>query len=127
MSTQTSHGRGMTSTAGKKLSARMLAVLAGLVVAATPLIAAPAPARADGPDDAFINALNGAGIVYDNAAVAKTVAHAICPTLATGGKHIAYSYAKAQGNGLPPGMAALFTLIAVKSYCPQMVGNLLNG
>jgi hypothetical protein len=103
----------------------MLAVLVGLVVAATPLIAAPAPARADGPDDAFINALAAAGVTYDSADVAKAVAHAICPTLAKGGKNVAWQYAKSQGN-MPPAMAATFTAIAVKSYCPQMLGNLFG-
>jgi Protein of unknown function (DUF732) len=125
MSTQTSHGGEMTVAGSKSVSARMLAVLVGLIVAATPLIAAPAPARADGPDDAFINALNGSGIVYDNAAVAKTVAKAICPTLARGGKNVAWNYAKVQGN-MPPAMAATFTAIAVRSYCPQMLRNLLG-
>jgi hypothetical protein len=124
MSTQTSHGRGMT-VASNSLSARALAVLVGLFIAAAPLIAAPAPARADGPDDAFINALNGAGVTYDNAAVATTVARAICPALKRGGKNVAWDYAKSQGN-MPPAMASTFTAIAVQSYCPAMLRNLFG-
>jgi hypothetical protein len=122
MSTKTSVSAQATR---KSVSARALAVLVGLFIATTALIAAPPSARADGADDAFINALNGSGIVFDNAEAAKTVAHAICPSLAKGGKSVAWNYAKIQGN-MPPAMAATFTAIAVRSYCPGMLRNLMG-
>jgi Protein of unknown function (DUF732) len=115
-----------TMTSKKPVSARMVGVLAGLTVAATTLIAAPAPARADGVDDAFINALNSAGVTFDNADIAKSVAHAICPLVKKGGKTVAWNYAKSQGN-MPPAMASTFTAVAVQSYCPSYLKNLLGG
>jgi Protein of unknown function (DUF732) len=78
-------------------------------------------------DDAFLAALDQAGIHYDNADVAKAMAKSVCPQLVQPGKSFAYVVTEIQGNGVPPGLAAWFAGIAVKMYCPAMMKSVTNG
>jgi Protein of unknown function (DUF732) len=86
-----------------------------------------ATAHADAVDDAFLAALDQAGIHYDNADVAKAMAKSVCPQLVQPGKSFAYVVTEIQGNGVPPGLAAWFAGIAVKMYCPAMMKSVTNG
>lgn len=86
-----------------------------------------APAHADAVDDAFIAALNKAGIHYDNAEAATQLAKSVCPQLVGPGKSFGMAVAKVQGGGIPPQMAAFFAGMAVKLYCPAMMKSVTNG
>ena len=106
------------STAARALTA------AALLAGATAL--AP-PAHADAVDDAFIGALDQAGIKFDNAELATQMAKSVCPQLVGPGKSFGSAVAKVQGNGVPPQMAAFFAGVAVKMYCPAMMKSISNG
>ena len=97
---------------------------AGLLAGA---LASAAPAHADAVDDAFIAALNQAGIKFDNAELATQMAKSICPQLVGPGKSFGSAVARVQGNGIPPQMAAFFAGVAVKMYCPAMMKSITNG
>jgi hypothetical protein len=97
---------------------------AACVAGATALAA---PAQADAVDDAFIAALNQAGIHYDNAEAATQLAKSVCPQLVGPGKSFGVAVAKVQGGGIPPQMAAFFAGMAVKLYCPAMMKSVTDG
>jgi hypothetical protein len=107
------------------LSIRLLAGAAALLTAAA---AFAAPAEADaGADDAFIDALNHAGIDFGEPGNAMSVGESICPMLAKPGGNFAAAVATVSNRGLSPQMARLFTTIAIQSYCPQEMANIASG
>ncbi|MBV8966350.1 MAG: DUF732 domain-containing protein [Mycobacteriaceae bacterium] len=101
------------------------AVCAG-VLAATGLGAAPA-AQADPLSDAFLSALNNAGVNYGDPGNAVALGQSICPMLAQPGGSFAAAASSIANNGVSPDMASLFTNIAISMYCPQMVASVANG
>ena len=100
--------------------ARVGAVLAGLITAAA---MSAAPARAD----AFLGALNSAGVTYNDPASTVALGQAVCPMLVEPGKTLASVASRVGNNGISPDMAAFFTGIAISMYCPQLMGSLGNG
>jgi len=52
---------------------------------------------------------------------------AICPILAQPGGNFAQAASTVTGSGISPGMAGLFTTIAIQMYCPTMVNQMANG
>jgi len=86
-----------------------------------------APARADALSDAFLAALSNAGVGYGDPSNAVQLGQSICPLLAQPGGTIAGAAANVANNGIPPGMAALFTNIAISMYCPSMMASFANG
>src|SRR5437764_6438773 len=107
------------------LSIRLLAVAAGLLTAAA---AFAAPAEADpAADDNFIDALNHAGIDFGEPGNAMSVGQSICPMLAKPGGNFAAAAASVTHQGLSPGMAQMFTTIAIQMYCPQEMANIASG
>jgi len=100
-----------------------LAVAVGMSVAAAPLTAAPA--HADMADDAFIAALNAAGVKYENATVAKAVARGVCPQIKKGGKSLAWVISGMTTSGIPRQVATTMAGEAVKAYCPDMIKSVL--
>ncbi len=107
------------------LAVRLLAGAAGLVTAAAAL-AAPAEADA-GTDDAFIDALNHAGIDFGEPGNAMAIGQSICPMLAQPGGNFAAAAAKVSGRGMSPEMARMFTTIAIQMYCPEEMASIANG
>jgi Protein of unknown function (DUF732) len=107
------------------LTIRLLAVAAGLLTAAA---AFAAPAEADPTaDDNFIDALNHAGIDFGEPGNAMSVGQSICPMLAKPGGNFAAAAASVTNRGLSPGMAKMFTTIAIQMYCPQEMANIASG
>jgi hypothetical protein len=100
-------------------------VTAAAFIAGATAIAAPA--HADPVDDAFIAALNQAGIHYDNAGAATQLAKSVCPQLVGPGQSFGAAVSKVQGGGIPPQMAGFFAGMAVKLYCPAMMKSVTNG
>ena len=106
------------------MPARIGAVVVGLITAAT-LWAAPA--RADTIDDAFLAALDNAGLSYNDPANAVALGQAVCPMLVEPGKSLASVASRIGNNGISPDMAAFFTGIAISMYCPSMMSSIGNG
>ena len=100
-----------------------VAVAVAMSTATVPVTAAPA--HADMADDAFIAALNAAGVKYENAAVAKAVARGVCPQIKKGGKSLAWVISGMMTGGIPRQMATTMAGEAVKAYCPDMLKSVL--
>src|SRR5258705_5800575 len=103
---------------------RVAAVAFGVLAAAAASIA---PASADEGNDAFLNALSGAGVGFGDPNTTAALGQAICPMLAQPGGNFAQAASTVTGSGIPPGMAGLFTTIAIQMYCPTMVNQMANG
>ena len=106
------------------MPARIGAVVVGLITAAA-LWAAPA--RADTIDDAFLAALDNAGLSYNDPANTVALGQAVCPMLVEPGKSLASVASRIGNNGISPDMAAFFTGIAISMYCPSMMSSIGNG
>jgi hypothetical protein len=93
-------------------------------------IAFAAPTPADTHDnDAFLSALNRAGIAYadNNPDLTAQLGEQVCPMLVEPGKSFAQVATTVANNGINPDVAAFFTGIAISMYCPQMMGQIGNG
>src|ERR1700754_255995 len=102
-----------------------LALSIGIVAAAS---AAPATAHADASGENFLSALSNSGVSVTDPNMAVTMAQSICPMLAQPGGNFAAVASQMGGtNGVSPGMANLFTSIAISMYCPSMMASLANG
>ncbi len=106
------------------LTIRLLAAAAGLLTAAA---AFAAPAQADPADDNFIDALNHAGVDFGEPGNAIGVGQSICPMLAQPGGSFAAAASSVSHRGMSPGMAQMFTTIAIQMYCPSMMANIASG
>ena len=102
----------------------MAAVAAGVIAAAMTSIA---PASADEGNDAFLHALGGAGVAFGDPNSTAALGQSICPILAQPGGNFAQAASTVTGSGISPGMAGLFTTIAIQMYCPTMVNQMANG
>ncbi|MGV0645509.1 DUF732 domain-containing protein [Mycolicibacterium sp. XJ879] len=105
-------------------TAQTFALLIGATAAAALLAA---PAHADPVDDAFLAALRGAGMTVVNPVDMVALGESVCPLLVEPGKDLAKVYARVTDSGVPPGIVAFFTGVAISSYCPQMLASVGNG
>jgi Protein of unknown function (DUF732) len=106
------------------LSVRLL-LGAGCLIAASALFSAPV--QADPHDDDFIDALSHAGVEYGEPGNAMAVGQSICPMLAQPGGSFAAAASRVSHRGMSPQMAQLFTTIAIQTYCPEEMANILGG
>ena len=114
----------MTFATSRARVAGLLLSLGVITAAAT----SAAPAHADPVQDAFLNALNNAGVPYNDPGNAVSLGQSICPMLAQPGGNFATVASNMAGqNGLSANMAGLFTSIAISMYCPSMMTSLANG
>ena len=112
---------GLIDVSAKASMAMALSV--GIVVAAS----AP-PAHADAVSDSFLSALTNSGVSVADPNMAVGMAQKICPMLVKPGGNFASIASQMGGtNGVSPGMANLFTSIAISMYCPSMMASLANG
>ena len=112
---------GLIDVSAKASMAMALSV--GIVVAAS----AP-PARADAVSDSFLSALTNSGVSVADPNMAVSMAQSICPMLVKPGGNFAAIASQMGGtNGVSPGMANLFTSIAISMYCPSMMASLAGG
>jgi len=112
---------GLIDVSAKASMAMALSV--GIVVAAS----AP-PARADAVSDSFLSALTNSGVSVADPNMAVDMAQSICPMLVKPGGNFAAIASQMGGtNGVSPGMANLFTSIAISMYCPSMMASLAGG
>jgi hypothetical protein len=109
----------------RSMAVRALAVSVGMITAASTLAA---PAQADPVGDAFLGALNNAGVGYNDPGSAVSLGQSICPMLAQPGGSFASAASSITGNnGISPQLAGLFTSIAISMYCPSMMASVANG
>jgi Protein of unknown function (DUF732) len=103
-------------------------VLVGIGCLITAAAALSAPVEASSMDDAFLGALNNAGVKYNDPGGAVKMGQSICPMLARPGGTFASAASSMTGNnGMSPAMAQMFTSIAISMYCPSMVASIANG
>ena len=97
------------------------------MVAAGISFAAPAPA--DDSNDAFLSALNRAGIRLRRSQPRshRTARRAGVSHAGRTGQVVRPVATTVADNGIYPGLAAFFTGIAISMYCPQMMGSIGNG
>jgi hypothetical protein len=106
-------------------TSRAAAAVFGVLAAGAASIA---PAHADEGNDAFLNALNNAGVQYADSNAAANLGQQICPILAQPGGNFAQAASTVTGGGgISPAMAGLFTTIAIQMYCPTMINQMANG
>jgi hypothetical protein len=98
---------------------------AGCLIAAA--IAFSAHSEADPNDDTFIDALSHAGVEYGEPGNAMAVGQSICPMLAQPGGSFAAAASGVSRRGMSPQMAQLFTTIAIQTYCPEEMANIMGG
>jgi hypothetical protein len=106
------------------LAVRLLLGAGGLVTAAALF---SAPVEADPHDDDFIDALSHAGIEYGEPGNAMAVGQSICPMLAQPGGSFAAAASGVAQRGMSPQMAQMFTTIAIQTYCPEEMANIVGG
>ena len=112
---------GLIDVSAKASMAMALSV--GIVVSAS-----AAPARADTVSDSFLSALTNSGVSVADPNMAVSMAQSICPMLVKPGGNFAAVASQMGGtNGVSPGMANLFTSIAISMYCPSMMASLTGG
>ncbi len=85
------------------------------------------PGGADPSDDNFIDALSHAGIEYGEPGNAMAVGQSICPMLAAPGGSFAAAASGVAHRGMSPQAARMFTTIAIRTYCPDQMANLMGG
>ncbi len=98
---------------------------AGCLITAAAMFSAPV--AADPHDDDFIDALSHAGIEYGEPGNAMAVGQSICPMLAQPGGSFAAAASGISHRGMSPQLAQMFTTIAIQTYCPEEMANILGG
>lgn len=98
---------------------------AGILIGTAALLSPPVDA--DPNDDNFIDALSHAGIEYGEPGNAMAVGQSICPMLAQPGGSFAAAASSVSRRGMSPQMAQMFTTIAIQTYCPEEMANILGG
>jgi Protein of unknown function (DUF732) len=98
---------------------------AGCLITAAAMFSAPV--EADPHDDDFIDALSHAGIEYGEPGNAMAVGQSICPMLAQPGGSFAAAASGISHRGMSPQLAQMFTTIAIQTYCPEEMANILGG
>lgn len=124
MTAQTARRKWLQPGSGRAIAAPLLVSVGVITAVATSV----APAHADPIQDAFLNALNNAGVPYNDPGTAVSLGQSICPILAQPGGNFATVASNMSGqNGLSANMAGLFTSIAISMYCPSMMTSFANG
>ena len=106
------------------LTVRALIGIGCLITVAT---AFSTPGEADPNDDNFIDALSHAGIEYGEPGNAMAVGQSICPMVAQPGGSFAAAASGVAHRGMSPQLAKMFTTIAIQTYCPDEMANILGG
>ena len=103
----------------KTAAAGVHTLVAGALIAAGSLLAA-APAGASPADDAFVGALDNAGVPYQSPKDAVKMAKKVCSLLGSGGQGLqeAASYLNSEA-GYSQDQMMTFGSAAVSVYCPK--------
>ena len=104
---------------------RRLLLGAGCLITAAAMFSAPV--EADPHDDDFIDALSHAGVEYGEPGNAMAVGQSICPMIAQPGGNFAAAASGVAHRGMSPQLAQMFTTIAIQTYCPEEMANIMGG
>ncbi|OBK31643.1 hypothetical protein A5634_13830 [Mycobacterium asiaticum] len=105
------------------IALRVLTLAAGVFGVAASVAA---PIHADMMGNAFLNALNNAGVPYSEPATAIAMGRTICPkALQPGGSFESIVTEIAELNGFSRERAAAFTIVAIGTYCPALIAPML--
>jgi hypothetical protein len=115
---------GISSLRNQSLMVRTLVGVGCLITVAT---AFSTPGGADPNDDNFIDALSHAGVEYGEPGNAMAIGQSICPMLAAPGGNFAAAASGVAHRGMSPQAARMFTTIAIRTYCPEQMANLMGG
>ncbi len=99
----------------------MMAAVVGLMIAIAPMNAATA--RADAADDAFIAALQAAGVQFggDSEMAKGGMAKGFCKQMKKSTKSFAWAVSGLVMGGIPRQVATTFAGEAAKAYCPDVI------
>jgi hypothetical protein len=112
----------------RKVFARSLSATIGIAVVASATTATAAPASADALTDMFLDTLNNSGVSYGDANATSSLGKNVCAVLKQPGSDFARAASTvSSSNTISPDMAALFTSIAISTYCPSMFTSLTSG
>ena len=114
----------MSLLSNQPLTVRALIGVGCLITVAT---AFSATGEADPNDDNFIDALSHAGIEYGEPGNSMAVGQSICPMIAQPGGSFAAAASGVAHRGMSPQLAKMFTTIAIQTYCPDEMANILGG
>ena len=85
-----------------------------------------APIHADMMGNAFLNALNNAGISYSQPASTMALGRSVCPMVVQQGWTFESITAKmSENSGMSRDVAAAFTIVAIATYCPAVISPLM--
>jgi Protein of unknown function (DUF732) len=113
----------MTAQAdGVRRTWRLLALTGGAFALAANWAA---PIHADMMGNAFLTALNNAGISYSQPATTMALGRSVCPMVVQGGTFDSVAARMSEGSGMSHDVAAAFTILAIATYCPAIISPLL--
>ena len=94
-----------------------------MVIGVASALGLAAPAHAEpGVDASFVDALNKAGISFNDPGNAVQAGHTACDLISEGKPGLqVVQLVQQQNSGISTVSAAKFTAIAVSAYCPQYV------
>jgi hypothetical protein len=118
------HSDGRGAQMRHNWTSRAVLALAGGLIAAAAVWAAPA--QADSIDNSFLSALDSAGVNFGDPADMVDLGKSVCPMLADSGSTVASTASDISG-AVPAGIAKLVTGIAISNYCPEMVSKVASG
>lgn len=86
-----------------------------------------APIHADMMGNAFLTALNNAGVsYYGQPASTMALGRSVCPmAVQPGGTFESVTSTMAANNGMSHDAAGAFTIVAIATYCPALISPLL--
>ena len=105
------------------MALRLLALAAGVLGMSATMAA---PTHADMMGNAFLTALNNAGISYGQPATAMAMGRSVCPmAVQPDGTFDSVVAKMAENSGMSHDVAAAFTIVAIATYCPAVLYPLL--
>jgi hypothetical protein len=105
------------------IARRVLALAAGVFGVSA---AVASPIHADMMGNAFLNALNNAGIPYSQPATTMAMGRSVCPKALEPGQSFESVVSEiAEVNGLSRERASAFTIVAIATFCPAVISPLL--
>jgi sugar/nucleoside kinase (ribokinase family) len=103
---------------------RFLGVTTGVAGLTAALVA---PVHADLMGNAFLRALTDAGVPVSQPDSTTALGQSVCPMLVQpGGSFDSVVSAMADGRGMSPNVAGVFTIVAIATYCPAVLAPLLS-
>ena len=84
-----------------------------------------APIHADMMGNAFLTALSNAGISYSQPATTMAWGRSVCPMVIEGRSFDSVAARMSEISGMAHDAAGAFTIVAIATYCPAVIGPLL--